>query len=208
MFRFSVALALLPAFAMGHAVVTQPVLRQPGAASLAACGSAVEAKLKSDPTGPLTGVVPPRQIENSVKAIDSTTTTDCALYQCRGYKAGPSAPLAPPLFEDNADNVATYSPGDVVNFHVDLVAHHTGFANISVIDLAADAPLARLFTWPVYANSNLGPADWPANETNFNVTIPDLGGVCAEAGACAIQWWWYATENGQTYESCVDFVGA
>jgi hypothetical protein len=40
----------------------------------------------------------------------------------------------------------------------------------------------------------------------FSVTIPeDLEG-CTEAGACAIQWYWYAYSNDQTYESCVDFV--
>jgi len=41
---------------------------------------------------------------------------------------------------------------------------------------------------------------------NFNVTIPStLGDKCGTAGKCAIQWYWYATKNKQTYESCVDF---
>ena len=42
----------------------------------------------------------------------------------------------------------------------------------------------------------------------FSVTIPeDLEG-CTTAGECTLQWFWYATENDQTYESCVDFVVA
>ena len=41
---------------------------------------------------------------------------------------------------------------------------------------------------------------------DFSVTIPDVTEQCSEAGACAIQWWWYGTKNDQTYESCIDFV--
>lgn len=31
-------------------------------------------------------------------------------------------------FEDNKSNTRVYKPGTVVPFHVDLVAHHTGYA--------------------------------------------------------------------------------
>jgi hypothetical protein len=42
---------------------------------------------------------------------------------------------------------------------------------------------------------------------NFNVTIPEsAASVCTEGGKCAIQWFWYAINNQQTYESCVDFI--
>lgn len=42
---------------------------------------------------------------------------------------------------------------------------------------------------------------------DFTVTIPEgLESKCSVGGACAIQWYWYAEKNLQTYESCVDFV--
>lgn len=41
---------------------------------------------------------------------------------------------------------------------------------------------------------------------DFNVTVPStLGAACSTGGKCAIQWYWYAIKNEQTYESCVDF---
>lgn len=44
-------------------------------------------------------------------------------------------------------------------------------------------------------------------QVDFNVTIPEsLASTCTEGGKCAIQWFWYAVGNTQTYESCVDFV--
>ncbi|KAF9036891.1 hypothetical protein BDZ89DRAFT_1061584 [Hymenopellis radicata] len=179
----------LAGYALAHGVVTTPKPRVAGAANEAACGASVYNVLKSDIFGP---------IENAVAKIDSAyDAVDCHLYFCRGYQ-----------LEDNIANTRAYSVGEVVPFKVDIEAHHTGYANMSVVDLAAQVPLARLLTWNVYANQSLGPSQWPANETSFSVTIPDLGDACTEVGACAIQWYWYATVNDQTYESCVDFTTA
>ncbi|KIY63888.1 hypothetical protein CYLTODRAFT_470119 [Cylindrobasidium torrendii FP15055 ss-10] len=179
-------LSIFAASVAGHAVVTEPPPRQAGAANLAACGSAVQKKLTDDETGP---------IENIVKVVDGDTTDACELYTCRSY-----------LFDDNKDSVQTYAVGDVVSWAINLVAHHTGYANLSIIDTASNSAIESLYVWDVYANSSVGPSQWPADETAFEVTIPDVGTQCAEAGACAMQWYWYATENSQTYESCVDFV--
>jgi hypothetical protein len=42
---------------------------------------------------------------------------------------------------------------------------------------------------------------------DFNATIPaGLEATCDVGGKCAIQWYWYAQKNEQTYESCIDFV--
>ncbi|KAJ3500156.1 hypothetical protein NLJ89_g9915 [Agrocybe chaxingu] len=109
-------------------------------------------------------------------------------------------------FEDNTLNVKTFTPGQSIHFLVDIVVRHTGRANVSVVDLKTQKMIGTpLFNWPVYADNNLGPADWVKNETDFTVVLPDLGAPCQQAGACAIQWWWYATSNKQTYQSCVDF---
>lgn len=66
----------------------------------------------------------------------------CNLYQCRGYQ-----------YEDNTDKVQVYAAGDVVTFHVDLVAaHKPGWANVSVIDLATNKaigdPVKKWDVWP------------------------------------------------------------
>ncbi|ESK90776.1 chitin binding [Moniliophthora roreri MCA 2997] len=182
----AIILVALATHAAAHAVVTTPTPRQFGPAAQEACGAAVYKSLTSDLTGP---------IEFSVRKIDTTYNADaCHIWFCRGAQ-----------YEDNVENTRVYEAGTVVPMKIDLVAHHTGYANVSVVDLAAQVPIARLFTWPVYANDSLGPSKWPKNETEFEVTIPDLGSKCTQAGACAIQWWWYAT-GGQTYESCIDFT--
>ncbi|KAK0200400.1 hypothetical protein DFS33DRAFT_1361275 [Desarmillaria ectypa] len=182
-------LAALFGFSLAHGVVTTPSPRVVGNANLAACGAAAYNVLKSDKYGP---------IETAAAKIDSGyNATACHLFFCRGYQ-----------YKDNVANTRVYTTGQVVPFTVDIEAHHTGHANVSVVNLATQTPIARLFTWPVYANDTLGPSQWPKNESSFSVTIPDLGDTCTTAGACAIQWWWYATKNVQTFESCVDFTTA
>ncbi|KAJ6546655.1 hypothetical protein DFH09DRAFT_927047 [Mycena vulgaris] len=182
---FAVSLSFVCAAA--HGVVTTPPPRVIGAANLAACGTNVNTILKSDKYGP---------IENAA-IVPGTgyNATACHLFFCRGYQ-----------LEDNVKNTRVYAPGSMVPFHVDLEAHHTGWANVSVVNLVTQTPIARLFSWAVYANDTLGPPDWPANETDFSVTIPNLGTQCATAGTCAIQWWWFGSKVKQTYESCVDFT--
>ncbi|KAK1230907.1 hypothetical protein PQX77_005985 [Marasmius sp. AFHP31] len=184
----ALTLAALVVHVLGHARVTSPTPRKLSTAAQSACGPAVYKVLTSDLTGPL---------ENAKAKIDADYNEKaCHLYFCRGAQ-----------YEDNVDNTRVYKPNTVVPFHVDLVAHHTGWANVSVVNLATQTPIARLFTWPVYANDSVGPADWPKNETDFEVTVPDLGTQCSQPNACAIQWWWYAGYgNKQTYMNCVDFT--
>ncbi|KAF5344463.1 hypothetical protein D9758_014127 [Tetrapyrgos nigripes] len=187
MYQFLALLACLIVQVAAHGAVSTPTPRALGSAALGACGTGAYNVLNSDKYAP---------IENAAKKVDANyDEAACHLFFCRGAQ-----------LEDNLSNTRVYKPGTVVPFSVDIEAHHTGYANVSVVDLAAQLPIARLFTWPVYANDSLGPSQWPKNETSFNVTVPDLGGRCASAGACAIQWWWYGTQVKQTYESCVDFT--
>ncbi|KAL5497700.1 hypothetical protein ACEPAH_2631 [Sanghuangporus vaninii] len=167
-----------------HGLITAPKPRQYSSTAQAVCGEAVYKVLTSDLSGP---------IENAVNKIDRAYDAEaCPLYFCRGAS-----------IEDNTGNTRTYAAGDSVSFHVDIIAHHTGLA----VDLNSQITIGSpLIDWPVYANDSVGPANWPKNETDFNVMIPDLEGRCAETGVCAIQWWWYAYSNDQTYESCVDFT--
>ncbi|EEB95182.1 hypothetical protein MPER_05890, partial [Moniliophthora perniciosa FA553] len=91
-------------------------------------------------------------------------------------------------YDDNASNTRVYKAGTTVNMKVDLVAHHTGYA----VDLKAQKPISRLFTWPVYADETLA---------DFNVVVPDMAGKCSQAGACAIQWFWYTSKLRVAYKN-------
>ncbi|KAF9003087.1 hypothetical protein BDQ17DRAFT_1425601 [Cyathus striatus] len=185
--RLTAILASTVAFVQAHGVVTTPTPRALGPAALAACGTGAYTTLESNLYGP---------IENSAKNVDSGYDADaCHLFLCRGYQ-----------FSDNTDNVNNYPAGTVVDFHIDIEARHTGTANVSVVNLATQTLVGQpLFYWPVYTNTSLSQSDWVKNETDFSVTLPDLGTQCETAGSCAIQWWWFGF-NGQTYESCVDFT--
>ncbi|KAF8645348.1 hypothetical protein AX16_007852 [Volvariella volvacea WC 439] len=183
----SLALASLIATAAGHAVVTVPTPRKIGSANQAACGTPVYNVLKSDIRGP---------IENAAAKIDSSyNAAACHLFFCRGLQWG-----------DNTSNTRVYKAGSTVSFHVDIAAHHTGYANVTIYSTATQRAIApALKTWPVYADDTIPPWEWPPDESDFTVTIPDLGTQCSQPGACVIQWWWWGY-NRQTYESCVDFT--
>ncbi|PSN70549.1 hypothetical protein BS50DRAFT_662797 [Corynespora cassiicola Philippines] len=182
--------ATLVAFAAGissvasHALIDVPAPRKAGPAFEERCGAAVVKELEKDIAGP---------IENAMAKADSSYK--CDAYLCRGYQ-----------YEDNTDNVQAYKAGDVVDFHVNLVAgHRPGYANISVVDLAANKIIGEpLIEWGYWPCNSKNPCD---NDIDFNVTIPDsLASTCAEGGQCALQWYWIATDKPQTYESCLDFT--
>ncbi|KAJ5676900.1 uncharacterized protein N7477_002533 [Penicillium maclennaniae] len=82
-------------------------------------------------------------------------------------------------FADNKDNVYSYTAGETIDFTVDI--------------RAPPHRCCQCFFAP--------------NNTDFSVTMPtDLGSQCSTAGACVLQWYWYAESIDQTYESCVDFT--
>ncbi|KAI1486317.1 hypothetical protein F5X96DRAFT_689022 [Biscogniauxia mediterranea] len=184
---------LLPALAHAHGLITSPPPRAPGgAATSAACGAAIARELAADPTSHVEGLA-----ELGGADYDAAA---CNVWLCRGLQ-----------FDDNnADNVQAWAPGETVNVRVRLTIPHAGAANVSVVDAAANRVLgAPLAAWPAgYADEAAFYAGaTPADQTDFNVTIPeDLGGRCATPGACVLQWWWYGTGAKQTYESCVDFT--
>ncbi|KAI1172902.1 hypothetical protein F4777DRAFT_483784 [Nemania sp. FL0916] len=180
---FSLASLAAISGVQSHAVMQTPTPRGTGSKQVERCGSVVTAVLERDLAGP---------IENAMKAADSNYK--CNLYLCRGYQ-----------YEDNTDNVKAVKAGDVISFHIDLVAgHHPGYANVSIVDLAANKILGKeLVSWSNWPDSTSGP---PRNDTDFKVTIPStLGSACNAGGKCAIQWYWWSESNSQTYESCLDF---
>ncbi|KAI9369750.1 chitin binding domain-containing protein [Aspergillus egyptiacus] len=183
------ALSALLSLANAHGYISTPSPRLPGDTMAATCGQQVYNNQAADRAGNVQG-------ELQVAAGQSDYDADaCNVWLCKGYK-----------FEDNRDNVQSYTPGQVVDFVIDIIAPHTGVANVSIVDTATNTVIGDpLIQWDEgYASTATGVTE---DETNFSVTIPeDLGGQCAEAGACVIQWYWFAESIDQTYESCVDFT--
>lgn len=189
MYKQISAAALLVAGVSAHGRVTSPTPRPLGDAMKAACGDQVWNMQSSDNNGNIQTMA---QIGTSQSDFDAAK---CHLWQCRGYQ-----------FDDaTADSIQSFTAGQKVPFVVDIAAPHTGVANVSVVDLAANSVIGdALISWDSYASTETGVQD---SDENFSVTIPsDLPSTCSEKGGCALQWWWDARSIDQTYISCVDFV--
>ncbi|KAL2823404.1 chitin binding domain-containing protein [Aspergillus cavernicola] len=182
------ALSGLLSLANAHGYITTPSPRLPGSAMSSACGQQVYNNQAADRAGNIQGEL---QVASGQSDYDAEA---CGIWLCKGYQ-----------FADNTDNVQSYTAGEVVDFVVDIVAPHTGVANVSIVDTASNSVIgSSLIEWTDYASTATGVTE---DETNFSITIPeDLGEQCTEAGACVIQWYWFAESIDQTYESCVDFT--
>ena len=180
-------LALVPAV-YGHGKITSPPIREPGSAMEAVCGQQVFDNQNSNDQG---------NSQNELQVALTQSDYDaakCNLFLCKGYQ-----------FADNAANVQTYSPGEVIPMTAVISAPHTGTCNVSVVNAQTNTQISdNLIFFSDYA-SNAHPI--PANNTAFSITMPsNLGSQCNTPGTCVIQWWWNAASIDQTYESCIDFV--
>lgn len=183
------AAAGLISLANAHGYITTPKPRLPGIAMSSACGEQIYNNQKADRAGNVQGEL---QIGAGQEDYNEEA---CHIWLCKGYQ-----------FEDNKDNVQQYSAGQTVDFVVDILAPHTGVANVSVVDTSSNSVIGEpLKSWAKnYASTETGVSE---DDTNFSVTIPEnLDGKCSEAGACVLQWYWFAESIDQTYESCVDFT--
>ncbi|PFH63223.1 hypothetical protein XA68_16662 [Ophiocordyceps unilateralis] len=176
-----ITIAAYAAAVAGHGIVTSPPPRGTGPEMEKTCGKAAIDAVGKDPTIPLENFQSP--------------PAECNVFLCRGAK-----------FEDNQANVQNFKPNQTVNFKVDLPIPHEGPANVSIVDTARNKVIGDpLIFFDSYADEKL--PQLPANNTDFNVTMPQLKqGQCSKPGACVLQWFWFGTEAKQTYESCVDFV--
>ncbi|CAI6342251.1 unnamed protein product [Periconia digitata] len=182
----AISLAAMASTVAAHGYIRSPAPRMPGDAMKAACGQQIFNTFNSDINGNMQGA-----LQNPGPDFDAAK---CNIWTCKGMQ-----------FEDNTANVQAWTAGEKVPMVVNIAAPHTGVANVSIIDTADSSVIGEpLISWDVYASTARGTQ---ANETNFEITIPsDLGGKCAEAGACALQWWWDSREVDQTYEGCIDFT--
>ncbi len=161
-------LFLAPAPGAAHGLVTKPATRAPGAATAAVCGQTMVDFYKSDNTSYPEALKRAHGLDD--KGYDASK---CNLYLCKGFQyADNTAPA----------QLQTYRAGDVVPMEVFIRIPHRGFANVSVVDTARNAAIgAPLITWPDNYAASLNP---PKDQTQFSVTIPELGGQCTTPGRC------------------------
>lgn len=184
MYSLATLAALIPLVA-AHGSIKSPPARQAGSAYSAACGEQPFNQQSADKNGNVQGIL---QVVG-----DDFNAASCKLWQCKGFQ-----------FDDNKDNVQQFSPGQTIDFDVEIAAPHTGYANVSVVKTGTDTIIGQpLIEFDNYASN----AGVDANNTAFSVTLPnDFGGDCTTEGDCVLQWYWDAPDINQTYESCVDFV--
>ncbi|KAF4555737.1 Hypothetical protein D9617_2g057000 [Elsinoe fawcettii] len=179
------ASAGLIATVSAHGLLVTPTPRQPGGtAHKAACGQQAS---YIDKNGNVQGILQVVRQQSDFKAAD------CNVWLCKGYQ-----------FADNTANVQKYSVGQVVPITFNIAAPHTGVANVSIVDTTTNTVIGSpLKSYSDFASNQHQSA---ADEKQFSITIPDLGGKCATAGECVIQHFWDARNIDQTYESCIDFT--
>lgn len=183
--RHFAALAAVVPLVAGHGLIKSPPHRLPGDAYEAACGQQPFYQQSSDVNGNVQGIM---QVVGS-----DFNAAECNLWLCKGFQ-----------FDDNTDNVQSYTLGQTIDFEINIAAPHTGVANVSVVKTSTNSLIGTpLIEFTNYASNN----GVDANNTAFSVTMPSsLGGDCTTAGDCVLQWFWNAADINQTYESCVDFT--
>lgn len=175
--------SLLASICTAHGIVTYPPVREPGPASLAACGPAITEIIKADNQ---TGT----EVLHKASSTDAKFQADkCNIALCKGLQ-----------LEDNLDNVQKYKPGEVVTFTVWTRIPHRGWASVAIVDamtpypnLLVGKPLLSFETSSVSGYSHELEAEMDEDvrvemapvDMEFNVTIPtDLGDRCAKPGDC------------------------
>jgi len=169
MYTFTSILSLAALFStvLAHGEITSPPTRSAGPAMDAACGTSVSALVKADTTSHV------EDMPEAAALIPGFNSTACNVFLCKGQQ-----------FADNTANVQNFTAGQVVNMRAVIPIPHEGPMNVSVINTATNTAIgAPLISFDSYADESL--ATLPANNTNFDVTVPsDLGSACSVAGAC------------------------
>ncbi|CAG8960101.1 hypothetical protein HYFRA_00010579 [Hymenoscyphus fraxineus] len=185
----SIFMIALATSVSAHGLITQPPARAVGPTMVENCGPSVAALVTADNTSHVEDMPEASLLEPKFKA------DKCNLFLCRGTQ-----------FEDNRNQVQNFTAGQKVNMKASIPIPHEGPMNVSVIKTSTNKAIGSpLIEFKSYADESLPVL--PANNTDFDVTIPTtLGADCTVPGDCVLQWFWFGTGAKQTYESCVDFV--
>lgn len=164
-----IGLVAMAATVFAHGLIISPAIRVPGPAMDAVCGISVSALVRADNASHVEGL--PEALALEAKATAAAAA--CNPFLCKGLQ-----------FADNTANVQNFTAGQVVNMRASIPIPHEGPMNVSIIDTETNTAIgAPLISFASYADEAL--ATLPANNTNFNVSIPaTLDVKCAVAGAC------------------------
>jgi hypothetical protein len=163
-----ISLTSLTGLSAAHGLVTKPAARTPGKATAAVCGAKLVAFYNADNTSY------PEAFKRANPAGfgDDYNAAKCNQYLCKGFQ-----------FDDNKDHVQTYKTGQTVDMEVFIRIPHKGYANVSVVDLAANKVIGEpLKVWADNYAASLN--NNPKDQTSFSVKVPELSGKCATAGQC------------------------
>ncbi|KAK0752440.1 hypothetical protein B0T18DRAFT_436483 [Schizothecium vesticola] len=182
-------LLTLPTLALSHGLISSPLFtRAPGPLTAAACGATMQKFYIADPTS-----YPEALLRANPSGLrDGYDATRCNLWLCKGYQFG----------DQPASAVQTWAAGTEVPIEVKVRIPHTGYANVSVVDTGKNEVVGGVLK--AWASGYAASTTLPGDQGKFVIKVPELGGRCVTAGVCVLQWHWYG--QGQTYQSCIDFV--
>lgn len=201
--------ATMAALANAHGYFVTPKARQPGTAFADACSMQAFYNMEGSIDGNIQG------LEQVAASQPDYKPKECNFWMCKGMKFADNKEyvsifIISEWIKTSADlyissNVHKFKPGQTVDLYHQIVAPHTGYANVSIVKTATNKVIAAdLKKFSVYA-SNAVPI--PNSDEHFSIKMPtDLGSKCAIAGDCVIQMFWNAPDINQTYESCIDFT--
>ena len=170
--KFSCLLSLVT-LASCHGIVTTPIaIRTPGEATAALCSQTMVDFYKTDNTSYPEHLL--RTHPEPELLADGYNPALCNMWLCKGFQ-----------FEDNAHQVQSYKPGDVIDMEIFIRIPHLGYANVSIVDTASNKVVGDMLkVWEDgYADAALFP-NLPKDQTNFNLQVPELGGKCTTPGEC------------------------
>jgi hypothetical protein len=162
-------LAAFTTRAYGHGLVTSPATRGPGNATAAVCGQTMVDFYRADNTS-----YPEHFFRTGGTSDPGYNPALCNMWLCKGFQ-----------WEDNTLQLMPVVPGTVIPIEVFIRIPHVGHANVSIVDTTTNTVVGEpLIEWPSgYADGALFP-NLPANQTSFNVTIPELSPRCTMPGTC------------------------
>jgi hypothetical protein len=168
-FSTATLIALIPAV-LGHGLIQIPPSRPVGDAILANCGNGVVSQIKGDNTSHVEG------LPEAAAKDPAYHAAACNLWLCKGLQ-----------FADNPKaNIQKWTAGQVVPMQVWVRIPHEGSANVSIVDTKTNKVLGNMLkVWSKGYAPGIKESDVPADQKNFNVTIPKgLEKKCAVAGNC------------------------
>lgn len=157
--------------ASAHGYLSHPPARSAGPATSSACGKPITDAILRDNTSHIEGLP-----ELAFRTDSGFNPSTCNLWLCRGIQ-----------FADNQNQTQIWRAGQKVRIKVKITIPHDGSANVSIVDTARNELVGdMLMVWSSgYANEReFFAGSLPVNNTEFNVTLPDVGSRCGKAGDC------------------------